>query len=207
MKTLGPTAAMRAGDLDENAGSRSRREILDAAAHFFRQQGYRATTLRDIAATVGMKAGSIYYHFASKDEIVAAVMNDGVDNVLRAVTGALEALPADTDPRTRLEAAIRAHLGALLEFSDYTSAGLKAYGDVPEAVRETTRPHRRRYEALWNELINELVDAKVSPPGISPETMRLAILGVMNWSPEWYRPKRHSIETLSREFASLFLRG
>lgn len=206
MKTLGSTAVAQTGDAHENAGSRSRREILDAAAHLFRQHGYHAATLRDIAAAVGMKAGSIYYHFASKDEIVAAVMNDGVDNVMRTVKEALEALPADADARTRLEAAINAHLNALLEFSNYTSAGLKAYGDVPQAVRETTRPHRRSYEAVWRDLIGELVDANISPPGISSETMRLAVLGLMNWSPEWYRPERHSIETLAREFACLFLR-
>lgn len=153
-----------------------------------------------------MKAGSLYYHFASKDEIVAAVMNDGVDNVFRTVEGALGALPADASPRIRLEVAIRAHLMALLEFSDYTSAGLKAYGDVPDAVRDTTRPHRRRYEALWTKLIDELVEAKISPPGISAETMRLAVLGLMNWSPEWYRPDRHSIDTLASEFSALFLR-
>ena len=199
-------AGRRARSAPQQGQPTSRREILDVAARCLRQRGYRATTLRDIAAMVGIKAGSVYYHFASKEEIVAAVMNVGVDNVFDAVTGALAALPAGASPRQRLEAAISAHLNALLAFSDYTSAGLKAYADAPEAVRQSAKPHRRRYEAVWMALIEELVQAGATPPGVSAETLQLAVLGMMNWSPEWYRPGRHSIATLAREFTSLFLR-
>ncbi len=199
-------AGQRSKIVPQQSQPTSRREILDVAARCLRQGGYRATTLREIAAVVGIKAGSVYYHFASKEKIVAAVMNDGVDHVFDAVTGALAALPADATPRMRLEAGIYAHLNALLEFSDYTSAGLKAHGDAPEAVRESAKPHRRRYEAVWKDLIAELLQAKATPVGLSAETMQLALLGMMNWSPEWYRPGRHSIETLAREFTSLFLR-
>jgi len=199
--------ALGSVELAGTAGSRSRREILDAAARILRSHGYHATTLRDIAAAVGMKAGSIYYHFASKDEIVAAVMNDGVDHVLNTVESALRLLPPAADPRLKVEVAIRSHLSALLEYSDYTSAGLKAYSDAPEAVRQAARAHRRRYEAIWGRLVDDLMRAGRSPPGTSAQTLRLAVLGMMNWSPEWYRPTRHSIETLAREFAALLVQA
>jgi AcrR family transcriptional regulator len=184
----------------------SRREILDAAARLLRTQGYKATTLRDIAETVGIKAGSIYYHFSSKDEIVAAVMNEGVDRVYDAVTVALRRLPSSSNQRERLVAAIAAHLSALLEHSDYTSAGLKSYTDAPEEVRAAARQHRRRYEGIWTQLINELVASKSCPDNVSPATLRRAALGMMNWSPEWYRSGRHSINTLAKEFAEILLR-
>ena len=198
------TRTARLAEPDE-AGNRSRRDILDAAARFLRLHGYHATTLRDVAAAAGMKAASIYYHFASKEEIVAAVMNDGVDHVLETVEAALRSLPETADARGKLEVAIHAHLSALLEYGDYTSAGLKAYGDAPEAVRQSARSHRRRYEALWAKLVDELMRAG-APSGVSAETLRLAVLGLMNWSPEWYRPKRHSIEVLAREFAAILVR-
>ena len=121
------------------SGEKSRRDILDAAARILRRRGYHATTLRTIADAVGIKAGSIYYHFASKDEIIAAVMNDGVDAVHRAVTEALAGLAANASLEERLETAIRAHLHALLEFGDYTSAGLNAYSEAPEPVRDAAR--------------------------------------------------------------------
>ena len=50
-----------------------RREILDAAADIIVRQGYDACTMRAVAALVDMKAGSLYYHFKSKDEIVEEI--------------------------------------------------------------------------------------------------------------------------------------
>jgi AcrR family transcriptional regulator len=192
--------------VDDIGASRSRREILDAAARLLRTNGYWATTLRDIAAAVGIKAGSIYYHFASKDEIVAAVMNDGVERVQAAVTAALDALGPEAGVRARIETAIRAHLQALLAHGDYTSAGLKAYADAPESVRQAARAHRRSYEVIWEDLVAELIATGTVPSDVSPEAMRLALLGMMNWSPEWYRPERHRIEDLARDFAAIVTR-
>jgi AcrR family transcriptional regulator len=192
--------------IQQSSGPQSRREILDAAARLLKTQGYRATTLRDIAETVGMKAGSIYYHFGSKNEIVAAVMNDGVEWVFEAVTSALRDLPSSANQREKLVAAIAAHLNALLEYSDYTSACLKSYNDAPDEVRRAARAHRRRYEAIWVKLIDEIVAAKSSPKRVSPDTLRRAVLGMMNWSPEWYRSGRHSIQILANEFADIILR-
>ncbi len=201
------TGASEVSTDEEPAPRDGRRIILDAAARILRRNGYKATTLRDIAAAVGIKAGSIYYHFASKDEIVAAVMNDGVERVQETVTRALAGLPATAGPAERLEAAIAAHLHALLDHSDYTSAGLKAFTDAPEAVRTAARPVRKRYEAVWDAIVADLASARLVPPEVPAETIALAILGMMNWSPEWYRPERHAIDRLARDFAAILLRG
>src|SRR5882757_1287344 len=75
----------------------TRRQILNAAANLLRRNGYASTSLRDIAAATGMKAGSLYYHFASKEEIAETVMAEGIDLVRAAVKQALAARPADAD--------------------------------------------------------------------------------------------------------------
>ena len=90
----------------------SRRLILDHAARLLRSGGYHQTTLREIAEAVGIRKASLYYHFASKEEIVEAVVNDGVRFVHEGVVAALAATEA-APPRERLEAAIRGHLSAL----------------------------------------------------------------------------------------------
>jgi AcrR family transcriptional regulator len=63
----------------------SRIQILAAAARLFRDQGYVATTLRQIAAAADMEAGSIYYYFASKNELLDEVLDEGVRRVSKAV--------------------------------------------------------------------------------------------------------------------------
>jgi AcrR family transcriptional regulator len=190
------------------AGSRgARREILDAAALLLRDRGYEATTTRAIASAVGIKGGSIYHYFPSKDAIVAEVVNEGVRVVFDAVLAALAALPANATPRRRLERAIQAHLLSSLEHSNYTSASIRTFTFLPSAVRRECRAERRRYEDLWRDLVSELYGAALIDPEISPDSVRLLLLGALNWAGEWYRAGRADIDAISRDFAACVLRS
>lgn len=190
--------------IDRNPGARA---VLDAAARLLRHRGYEATTTRAIAREVGIQAASIYHHFASKDEIVETVMNDGVRLVREAVVGSLAALPGDTSPRERLEAAIRSHLLASLEHSDCTSASIRAFAFLPEGVRRRCTPERRRYEEVWRGLVRDLAESGATKPAVSPDALRLMLLGAVNWAGEWYRPSgRLTIEAIARDFAEAVLR-
>jgi TetR/AcrR family transcriptional regulator, cholesterol catabolism regulator len=187
------------------APSGARRQILDAAAYLLKHRGYEAATTRAIATAVGIKGGSIYYHFPSKDAIVGEVVNEGVRVVYDAVEKAINALPASAKPRRRLEAAIKAHLLSSLEHSNYTSASIRSFVFLPDSVRQGCRIERRRYEALWGKLVGELYEAGLIDPDISPESVRLLLLGALNWAGEWYRPDRMGIDDISRDFAASIL--
>src|SRR5574340_427846 len=77
--------------------------ILRAASELFAERGYHATSLEDIAARVGIAKGTIYLHFASKDDLVVALMKQGFDLYVKAFQ---EALESATTPRDRLRAVI-----------------------------------------------------------------------------------------------------
>lgn len=183
------------------------RHILDAAARLLRHRGYEAATTRAIAQEVGIKAGSIYYHFGSKDEIVEQVMNDGVRFVREAVVTALAALPEDASPHARLETAIRAHLLSSLEHSDYTSASIRAFAFLPSSIRARCAPERQHYEELWRDLVSDLLKRRGGNRDISPDALRLMLLGAVNWAGEWYRPGRLTIDQIAGDFAASVLGG
>ena len=201
-----PTPAASAGTAAP-AELGARRQILNAAAYLLKTRGYEAATTRAIATAVGIKGGSIYHHFPSKDAIVGEVVNEGVRVVYDAVEKALGALPANAMPRRRLEAAIKAHLLSSLEHSNYTSASIRAFAFLPHSVRQGCRIERRRYEALWAQLVGELYQAGLIDPNIAPESVQLLLLGALNWAGEWYRPDRMAIDDISRDFAASVLRG
>lgn len=184
----------------------SRRLILDEAARLLREGGYHQTTLREIAEAVGIRKASLYYHFASKEEIVEAVVNDGVRFVHEAVEAALAA-HAGAPPRERLEAAIRAHLDALHGHGDYTSASIKVFSFGRAQVSDSVRRVRRAYEEIWRGLLGELQQAAILPPERSPDMLRLFILGALNSSIDWYRADRFDIAELARECAALVAPG
>jgi AcrR family transcriptional regulator len=188
-----------------NAAPGARPQILEAAARLLASIGYRATTLRGVAAAVGLQAGSLYHHFTSKDALVSEVMDLGVRVVRDAVAAAVADLPPDTPPRERLARAIEAHLRASLEHSAFTSAAIKSYGFVPPAIREANRRLRREYEDLWRAIVADLARAGALPPDISQESVRLMLLGAMNWAGEWHRADM-DLARIARDFAGLTIR-
>lgn len=188
----------------EAAVGGSRRLILDTAARLLRSGGYHQTTLREIAEAVGIRKASLYHHFASKEEIVEAVVNDGVRFVHDAVLAALAGMEGAL-PRLRLEAAITAHLTALHGQRDYTTASFRVFTFGATPVPESVRAARRAYEDVWRGLITELQSAGALPKDRSPDLMRYMILGAVNGSIDWFRPGRFAIADVAQEFSAVLL--
>ena len=197
---------------DGDAGKRakrsdvSRQQILDVAAKLFRARGYTETSLRDIGKQVGMKAGSLYYHFTSKEELAAEVLRIGVRRVHDAVVVAVEALGKDAAAKSRVRAAMAAHLETLLDESDYTSAHIHCFPYVPEGLRRKLSGERREYEEVWRRLLDDASKQGALTPGVDRAAARLAILGALNWSLEWYDPKQGLPLHLTSSLLAAFLR-
>ncbi|MDN3519715.1 TetR/AcrR family transcriptional regulator [Aquisalimonas lutea] len=185
----------------------SRRIILDCAARLFRTEGYAATSLRRIAAASNMKSGSLYYHFASKEEIITEVLNMGVQRVHDEVWRSTAELPPDADSHTLVRTAVRAHLAALHELGDYSSANVRIYGQVPEHVRNAHKPIRIAYEDLWIALLGRCVSQGSLRGDVSRRFISTFMLGAMNASLEWGTPESGRLQQMADDMAELFLRG
>ena len=172
-------------------------QLLDAAAELFAAKGYHATSVRDIAASVGMLPGSIYYHFSSKEELFAAVYEEGV----RQISAAARAqMATESDPWRRLEAAAAGHLEALLKISYYPQVlVLVLPRDLPGSGARLAAA-RARHEDIFRDLIEELP----LPIGADRRMFRLALLGALNGTTVWYRPGGESPRMLARRILRLF---
>jgi AcrR family transcriptional regulator len=185
----------------------TREEILAAAARLFRQQGYVSTTLRQIAEAAGIKAGSIYYHFESKDEIAARVLDAGIEAVAAVVAARLAALAPGAGSRERLGMAIEGHLRGMLHHGDFTSAHIRIYRHVSESARERHRAVRSAYTRLWDGLLADAAAAGVVRGDVPLSMIRQFLIGALNWPVDWYDPRRGSFERFAAQMASLVLDG
>ena len=166
--------------------------LLDAAATKFAEQGYHATTIRDLAAATMMTPGAIYFHVPNKQTLLLAVYEEGVqrivDRVDRAIAGGETAW-------SRLAAAVEAHLEAILDVSAFARVVIRILpDDVPEVSADLTRL-RDRYEERFRVLLGEVK----LPEGMEPGLARLFLLGSLNWTPVWHRPGRTSISEIARQ--------
>ncbi len=171
-------------------------QLLDEAARLFGTQGFHGTSIRDIVRSVPMLPGSIYYHFATKDLLLAAVYAEGVRRIRERVQTAID---ARADPWKRLEAACVAHLEALLVENDYARVVIRVQpADVP-SIAELLVAHRDGYERLFVDLIAGLPVRR----GVDRRGLRLLLLGALNWAQTWYRPGREEPRTIARHFVHL----
>jgi AcrR family transcriptional regulator len=185
----------------------SRAQILDAAAQLFRRQGYSETTLRQIAKAAGMQAGSIYYHFGSKDEIVDEVLATGMKDIYKLVETTVTSLGEEATYRERIERGMIAHLDLLLTKGDYFSSNIRLYGQIPEALRPKHLHLRQRYGKLWDRILRAAQEAGEIRSDIKIVPLRMFILGALNWTMEWFDPHRYAVGEFARQINAAVFDG
>lgn len=171
-------AAVASEGLDER--------ILSAAAKLFRHQAYGSTTVREIARAAGILPGSLHYRYASKDEILLALLERGVG---RAVTGIQRAIAAEKDPLERLRLALRTHLELLVGGEDALYVLLYDWRSVPAPTLRRLEAIRQQYEAFWSGLIFEAAGTGRARMPIDLELLRNFGFGAMTWVAQWFDPK------------------
>lgn len=192
---------------EQSKSDLSRGRILDAAARTFRREGYAATTLSKIAKTAEMQAGSLFYHFASKDQLLEEVLDIGMRRVHEAVEESQARLPRGTPHRQRIRAAIGAHLTTLLKHGDYTSANIRIFGQVPEDIRQRHLPMRHAYAGLWRRLLSRAQEAGALRAETDLALVRMLLFGALNWSVEWYKPGKQTIQTIADQLSLMIFDG
>jgi AcrR family transcriptional regulator len=187
--------------------SATRERILLEAARLFRHHGFAATTLREVADASGIKAGSIYYHFESKDQILGEVLDKGIQVVTDAVRQRVDALPADATARQRLAAAIEGHLWGLLHHGDFTSANIRIYGQIPPAAKNRHRKIRRDYADYWDGLLEDALKRGELRSDTGTAMVRLFLIGALNWTVEWYNPQKGAFQDFVKQITAIVFDG
>jgi TetR/AcrR family transcriptional regulator, cholesterol catabolism regulator len=186
---------------------RTRQRILDAAAEVFAERGYEAR-LSDIAERAGMQAGSLYYHFASREELVGEILRLGIETSWDQVAAAVGRLPSATSPLDRLAAAMRAHIRAIVGLSTYASAQARIVAQLPADLGRLHRKDLRAYGAYWHDLFSAAQQAGQVKGDVDVLVARMLAFGAMNWISEWFAPTDDaSIDTLADQAVTLLLYG
>lgn len=174
---------------DERDDGNRRQLLLQTAARLFRQQGFAATSTRDIAAAAGMQPGSPFYHFESKEALLASVMLEGMQRALATQAQALATQPADATSEQRLRRLVQAHFAVLLgPDSDFIPVMLYEWRSLSDTQRGDVIRLRTAYEATWVPVLQALQAAGRLRGDL--HLVRLMIFGALNWSAQWYDPQR-----------------
>lgn len=166
--------------MKETKASRTRRRILDAAAHELAVHGYGGASLRRIAAEADLKIGSLAFHFPTKDDLVVAALADGVESARASLLDALATVPPDATPRERLRAAVDGHLAALHASDDRAAAVIRMVETLPSELRMLHADRERRFGRVWLDvLVRGQQDGSVRRD-VNARVLRDIVVGALN---------------------------
>ena len=142
---------------DERDDGNRRQALISAAAQLFHRKGYDATSTREIAAQVGMQPGSPFYHFGNKQDLLLAVMVEGMKQASQRQVAACAGLADELPPREQLPALIRNQFDVLLgPDSDFIPVMLYEWRSLNAEQRQTITQIKDYYEAAWTPVLQAL---------------------------------------------------
>lgn len=158
--------------------------VLDCAARLFRERGFEATTVRDIARAAGMLPGSLHYRYPTKGALLLALTRQGLALDRAAIEAALV---TEADPVERLRAALRAHVRFILGRESARVVLFEWRSIEPASYAEMVRL-RDEFEAYWAGLLDDAQRAGCLAIGIDLRMLRFLLFGAANWVSMWYAP-------------------
>jgi TetR/AcrR family transcriptional regulator, cholesterol catabolism regulator len=188
------------------ATTHSRQEILRAAARLFQQQGYHATSMNDVAAALTLSKGGLYHHFQSKDEILFHLMDHAMDITQEQVIDRVRGI---ANPEERLRTLIRLHIGVVLRERDREiTVMLHENHPLPPALRRRINGRKKDYVHFVEGIVAEVQKARQSKGSVTPRAAAFALMGMINWVYQWYRPEGQlREEDLVRQYTEIFFAG
>jgi AcrR family transcriptional regulator len=181
-----------------------RAEICRTAAQIFRDRGYDATSVNDIARALGMTKAGLYHYVDSKEALLFEIMTYGLDRVRDEVILPVREI---RDPEERLRQLVIRHAriathgrGAVAHLGDEIRA-------LPPAARRQIKRRMRLYFDLIRNTLCELRSAG-QLRSVDPTVATFSLLGMILWLPRWFRQDgRLSRERVANDIASLAVSG
>ena len=177
-----------------------RDQVLRTAADLFRERGYRATTLDDIVARLGMSKASLYTYFHAKEEMLAAISRQTIAAFTRELSLVLR---SDLAPEDKLRRVVRDHVRFVIANRSFLTVFFSEETNLPPRLARALAAQKDRYDKGVEAVVAEGIRAGVFRD-IPPRFVVFGLLGMVNWVYKWYNPRGGwGAEEISAGFLSL----
>ncbi len=187
-------------------GSRAdevRERILTAAVAVFSRRGYRATSMNEIAAGVGLSKPTLYHYVRTKQDLLVQVYEEVLDESLRSARAIVAAAPS---PREAVRELIVERVAYTCEHKELLKICFEEESELPDGLAEPILQRRRAFEGV----VLGAVDRHLTETGrslpMAPKAYVNTCLGAANWVYKWFDPTGpRSPRELGEEVAAVLL--
>jgi AcrR family transcriptional regulator len=170
---------------DERMADREqkREAVLRAAVRMFNAQGFHATSLDDVAASLGVSKPTIYHYLGNKDQVLFECVTRGIEQLRDAADAARQAPGTGLD---RLRSFLRSYAGVTMD--DFGRCVIRTSDEA------LTQESAARFRALKREIdqaMRGLIEEAMADGSIRPGDVKLTaftLAGALNWPARWHRP-------------------
>ncbi len=187
------------------AGQARQDQVRAAALRLFREKGYHATSMRDIAEAVGINKGSLYSYIKSKEDLLIPVF----EQAQGVLTTQIEQIASDTSltPTLKLRRAIHAHVVAVADNLEVLTVYLSEWRQLASDSLATNRGQRERYAQLFHQILRDGIAAGEFRE-MDTRIVMLGMIGMCNYLFRWYRPDgRLTPDQIADELIDMLMRG
>ena len=189
----------------ETPGPR-RQQIEDAASALFRERGYAATSVRDIAQALHIQGPSLYAHVASKEDVLWSIVIRAAER-FNAEVGSVAAAGGGANAAQKLRDMIRGHVAVVTSSQKDAAVFLHEWRFLSAERRSDIARRRDAYEALFRSVIAEGIRSGEFR-AVDPRLAAMAVLSALNGIATWYRPDgQFTADQIADQHADLFVHG
>jgi AcrR family transcriptional regulator len=184
---------------------KAKKSVFEVAAEVFHRKGYDNTSMSEVAEAAGLTKAGLYHHVSSKESLLFTVLDSGLDFTESYVMKPLDSI---SDPLDRLKTMIDLHLRLVLEERNLEVTGLlHECKTLSASDRARIDKRKKEYVRMTTKLITDVVK-KFNVKDVNPKLAAFALLGMLNWTYQWYKVSGSSSrEEIVENFQHIFLQG
>ena len=177
-----------------------RAKVLAASVEIFGTRGYRATSMNEIAAGVGLSKPTLYHYFRNKEELLVRIYSDVLDD---SVAMGERTVAAAATPLDAIRDLVASRVVYTCENKALLTVCFEEEHELPPELAEELLRRRRAFERLFeNALERHLTENPALRLPMTPKVYVNMCLGAVNWCYKWYRPSGPSTpEELGRQLS------
>ena len=176
--------------------------VLTAAVRLFIARGYDATSMFDIAESLGITKSSVYHHISGKEQLLQMAMDRALDGLFEA---AEEVRNLDMPALDRLERLIRRSVIVLADRFEFVTVLLRVRGNTE--VEQHALARRREFDAVVTDLVKQAQAEGGVRPDVDPATAARLLLGMVNSLTEWYKPRPGGVDSIADAVTAIAFDG
>ena len=184
--------------------SSRKEEIITTASRLFKEKGYVAVSMRDIAQAMGIKAASLYNHIDGKQEILSTLILEVAHEF---TNGMNQVTSENTNPIEKIKSVIEMHIDITVNYSEALAALNNDWMHLENDDLKDFEKMRENYEDNFRSIIKDGISTGEIKPR-HPEVILFAILSTLRTLYVWYQKRgKLDVNVLKKDMVAVLLKG